>query len=341
VFAIQWSKHPSLLKRLIELDTRGYSAPEIGLIIYKQYPDLILASPTRDQVKNALVYAKQRLPFLDKKFIPDTMPYYNKYIKQIRGDDVVAKNTALLSDTLSSQRRKILVIADIHVPFTDEGKLQKAVDLHRSADIVVIAGDVMDMYGCSRHRKRMSVPHELEVDRTVRFLEYISETFPMTVVLPGNHDKRPMKKIQDVVPPELFYLFEDNDTLSLLTRPFSNIMFHNDWFYQIGDAVFTHAERSSSIEGRPAVLTADFFLVKGWAKRLKMDPIRVVVQAHTHQVSSVYREDLKMMECGCLAQVMEYTTDSSAVMRPPMNGCVSLMQYNGLTDFNESREWVL
>jgi hypothetical protein len=111
------------------------------------------------------------------------------------------------------------------------------------------------------------------------------------------------------------------------------------------DTDVAHAERSSAIEGRPAVLLGDFFATKGWAKRLNLPDIRVFVQAHTHQVSCVYREDVKYFESGCLvdweSDGAEYTLDSTAFMRPPMNGFVSLVQYRGRTEFNESREYVL
>lgn len=338
---VQWSKHPIIMKRLLELDAMNLLQAEMADIIYQEFPEILPDRPTRDQVKNALARAREKAPAITKKFIPDTMPYYNKYREQIEGREKVKKNDKLLSEILQLKKRKMFVISDIHVPFTDEVKLQRAIDLNRTADICIIAGDVMDMYGCSRHRKRKSVPHEVELDRTVRLFELLSETFPIVVVLHGNHDDRPIKKIRDVVPPELFYLFESGGPLELLSRPFSNVFFIDDWYFQIGDAVMAHAERSSTVEGRPAVMLAEFFLVKGWAKRLSMPDIRVVVQAHTHQVSAVYREGLKMLECGCMAEVMEYTLDSSAVMRPPMNGCVSIVQYDGISDFNQTREYVL
>lgn len=343
---IKWSENPKLLAKLLELDARGFTQDEIAKQIFidrldGDYADVVSEIPTRGQIKNAVEYAKQKANFLSDKIVPDRLPYYNKYRSRIEGAESIAKDTTLLSSIIEKKKRTILGIADIHVPFTDETKLQKAVELNRSADLVVIAGDTMDQYSCSRWRKRKYVPLDIELDQTIRVLEYLSETFPAVVVLPGNHDNRAIKKIQELVSPDLFFLFEEEGPLGLLTRAFPNVFYHPDWYYQIGDTVFTHAERSSSYEGRPAVLTAEFFLVKGWAKRMNMPEIRVVVQAHTHQVSSVYREDLKMMECGTLAKTMEYTLDSSAIMRPPLNGCVRIVQEDGKSDFIESREFYL
>lgn len=334
----QWT--PVLMNALIELDTRGFNHGEIADELVIRFPELG-SLPTKDSIRHALDRAREKVTYLKDLKVANRTPYYDKYKSEIRGDVTVEKDTAALEAFEKAETRTILVLSDIHVPFTDETKLQKAIDLHRNASAVILTGDVMDMYGCSRWRKRQYIAHDLEIDNTVRLFEYISSIFPLVFAFPGNHDKRPTKKIQDILPDYLQYLVSDDDTLGMISKAFPNVFYTDDWYKQIGDAVFTHAERSSAVEGRPAVLTADFFLSKGWAKRLKMGDLRLVVQGHTHQVSATYREDLKMIETGCLAQVMEYTLDSSAVMRPPMNGAVIVTQNNGITDFNQTREYIL
>jgi hypothetical protein len=312
--------------------------------IRTEFPEEVKRLPSRDQIKNALAYARSRAEYIKDRPRTQIMPYYDKYVNEIEGVNVIAKDATLLSSIMEKSKRKILVISDLHVPFTDETKLQKVVDQNRTADMVVIGGDFLDMYGCSRHRKRRNVPHEIEIDNAIRILEYLSDTFPWVRILRGNHDARALKKVQDMCPPELLYLF-DNEPLDLIVRPFSNVEYIGDWWTNIGDTIIAHAERSSAIEGRPAVLLGEFFATKGWAKRLHLPEIRVFVQAHTHQVSTVYREDVKYFESGCLvdwqSDGVEYVLDSTAFMRPPMNGYITLTQYKGQTSFNESREFVL
>lgn len=341
---IRWSQYPYILNRLLELDAQRFTQPEIAYKLREEFPDEVKRVPTRDQVKNALSYARTRAEYLQDRPRAQIMPYYDKYRAEIEGVVTVEKDFALLESLLAKPKLKVFVVSDIHVPFTDEDKLQKAIELNRTADIVVVGGDFLDMYGCSRHRKRTSVPHEVEIDNGVRLLEYLSETFPWVRIIRGNHDARALKKVQDLVPADLLYLF-DTEPLDLITRPFSNVEYTGEWWTQVNDTIIAHAERSSAIEGRPSVLLGEFFLTKGWAKRLKLQQPRVFVQAHTHQVSSVYREDIKYFESGCMIKTgtvaTQYVLDSTAVMRPPMNGFVSLVQYNGLTDFNSSREFVL
>jgi len=334
---ILWSQEPEILRKLLELDARGYSQTDMVDEVFSEFG----LRTTRDRLKNGLAFARLEAKNLADVPPPDYMPNFNRFVDPNTGELMaVAKNSALLEGIMQRTKRKIAVFSDIHVPFTDEEKLQKAVELNRAADILIIAGDVLDMYGCSRHRKQTDLPHTQELDMGMRLMAYLAETFPVVIVLPGNHDRRALKKIQDLLPPELFYLFT-GEPVETLTRPFPNVFYHDNWYLQVGDAIFTHAEISSIIEGRPAVKVAEWFLLKGWKQRLGLDDIRVVVQAHTHQVNCVYREGLKMIECGCLAKPMEYTMDSRAVMRPPLNGCVSIIQYNGQSDFNQTREYLL
>jgi predicted phosphodiesterase len=341
---IKWSQHPTILNRLLELDAARYTQPEMAQMIRDEFPMEIVRVPTRDQIKNALAFARNKAEYLRERPRAQIMPYFDRHRDAIEGVIEVEKDYALLSSILEKPKRKILILSDLHVPFTNESKLQKAIDLNRTADMVVIGGDFLDMYGCSRHRKRKSVPHEVEIDTGVRVLEYLSETFPWVTIIRGNHDSRAMKKVQDAVDPSLLYLF-DTEPLDLMVRPFSNVQYVGNWWTQIGDALIAHAERSSTVEGRPGILLGNYFQEKGWAKRLNLPPIRVFVQAHTHQVSAVYREDTKYFECGALVDDQstgaEYVTDSTAFMRPPLHGCVLLTQFSGKTDFNLSREYVL
>lgn len=337
-----WSKYPDILNRLIELDARNYTAREIGEIVVREFPVLVSHDLTRDQIKNAISRAKGRTLRLTDRPAAQFMPYYDKFREEIEGNIITPKDLSTRNKILSKPKKQLLIISDLHVPFTDEEKLQRTMDMNSGADVCVVAGDLMDLYGCSRHRKRTNIPHEVELDNTVRLLEVLSSRFPWVFIIRGNHDERALKKVRDVLPPDLLYLV-DNEPLDLLTRPFRNIQYIDNWYIQIGDAIIGHQERSSTIEGKPAIFMMEWFLDKAWATRLQLDPMpKVFVTGHTHQISAMYpRDEVKVFESGCLTKTMEYTQDASAFMRPPQNGFVTLVQNGTKTDFNLSREHIL
>jgi Calcineurin-like phosphoesterase len=229
---IRWSQFPDILNRLLELDARRFTQGEMASHIRLEYPEEVKRLPTRDQIKNALAYARSRAEYINDRPRAQIMPYYDKHRNEIEGVNVVEKDTALLQSIIEKPKRKILVVSDLHIPFTDETKFQKVIELNRTADMVIVGGDFLDMYGCSRHRKRKSVPHEVEIDNAVRYIEYLSDIFPWVKILRGNHDARAMKKVQDMCPAELLYLF-DNEPLDLLVRPFSNVEYLGDWWTQM------------------------------------------------------------------------------------------------------------
>lgn len=327
-----------LRNRLLELSAQPYTQPEIAQILTNELGVRI----SRDQVKNAIARTREAADYLKHRPIAQPTPYLAKYEDELKGLNVIDKTYPVLENILALPRRKILIISDIHVPFESQENLQKAVDLNRTADMLIIAGDFLDLYSCSRHRKKSNVMHEVELDRAVRVLEYLSSMFPWVRIIRGNHDERAIKVVRDRLPSELLYLVE-NEPLDILVRPFNNVEYVDSWWTQIGDAVVAHQERSSTTEGKPGIYLMDFFLDKGWAGRMKLDPIpRVFVTGHTHQISSMYpRPGVKVFESGSITEAQDYTMDSQAFMRPPLAGFVSLTQHGGETDFNMSREHIL
>lgn len=327
-----------LRNRLLELDAQNLSQPEIAQVLTQE----LRIPVTRDQIKNALARTKEAADYLAHRPIAQPTPYLAKYDSELKGLVTVDKAYPVLADILEQPKRKVLVISDIHVPFESQENLQKAIDLNRTADMLIIAGDFLDLYSCSRHRKRMNLPHETELDRGVRVLEYLSKTFRWVRIIRGNHDERALKKIRDLLPAELLYLVE-NEPLDIITRPFANVEYVDNWWTQVGDAIIAHQERSSTTEGKPGIYLMEFFLEKGWADRMNLQPKpRVFVTGHTHQISSMYpRPGIKVFESGSITEAQEYTMDATAFMRPPLAGFVSLNQIDNMTDFNTSRESVL
>ena len=89
--------------------------------------------------------------------------------------------------------RKILVIADCHVPYHDERALEAAIrhGVKEGCEAVYLNGDVCDFYALSRFQKdRAERNLKREIDTTKEVLTEFARHFPERWFKQGNHDER-------------------------------------------------------------------------------------------------------------------------------------------------------
>jgi hypothetical protein len=324
-------------RRLTELSTdpEKYSGSRIASIMSEEFGEVF----SRDAVHNKITRLELRT--LVDKPITNPMPYYDKYKDIITGELEapekilkIGKDDAYLENKKS--RLKILHLGDLHIPF-DLGELvQTAVNRNLTADIVVTS-EIMDCYALSRFIKEDNVPLETEIDNTVRYFEYLSETFPIIIAIEGNHGRRISKEICKNTPTSIRFLTESN-MLRVLARPFKNIIVVDKPYFQINDTVFVHAEMFSKIDLKAAVSVYSF--LQEWKETLKLRPFRLILEAHTHMMGATYRAgNVKIMETGCLCGTQKYAIDKF-YSKPHTCGYVTIIQNNGVSDFNLSREFV-
>ena len=329
---IEWNIEQ--VKRLTELvcDPEGYSESQIAGIMSEESGELF----TRDAVHNKIFRLELRT--LVDKPTTDIMPYFNKYREIIESDAVIPKSVRVPNESGFidfSGKIKILYLGDPHIPFQVDEQIQTAVNRNLGADIVV-TNEVMDCYSISRFTKSISVPFEVEVDNTVRYLEFLSETFPIVYVVGGNHEARLNRAFRTGVPPSLLFLVNDN-ILRFLSKPFPNVVTVERPYMQVNDAVFTHAEYFSKIDLRAGM--SAFGFLREWQGSLGLRDFRLIVQAHSHMLGSTYRAgDFKIMEGGTLTMVPDYAVDNF-YSKPQTNGYIVVVQKDGVTDFNLTREF--
>jgi hypothetical protein len=71
---------------------------------------------------------------------------------------------------------------------------------------------------------------------------------------------------------------------------------------------------------------------------LGLDPWRVLIQAHTHQLGLFpWRADKLLVEGGCMCSTHSYQLQARIMGRPQRLGYVTLQQENGRTDINSVR----
>ena len=323
-------------RRLTELvcDPERYSESQIAKIMTDEFGEEF----TRDAVHNKILRLSVR-SLLDRP-IPDRMPYYSVHKDIIEGDDELEKVLELKPNQMyleiPKNNLKILHLGDPHIPFQNDEQIQTAMNRNASADIVVTT-EVIDCYSISRFNKNLSIPFEVEIDAAVRYFETLSENFPLSIVTSGNHDKRIDKAFMKGVPPALLWLVKGS-ILKLLAKPFPNVIVSETPVLQINDAVFAHAEFFSKVDLKAAMNVRSF--LTEWKDTLDLRDFRLVIQSHTHMVGATYRSgNLKVMESGCLCKVPDYSV-MGFYSKPQTNGYVVIVQRDGVTDFNLTREYV-
>lgn len=327
---IDWT--PEKVNRLSELasDPEEYSENKIAEKMSDEFSELF----SRDAVHNKLNRLEEQTALVDKP--RPEMPYFSKYEDIINGVEV-PKVFEFEGPCISlpKDRLKILHLGDLHIPFQVDEQIQTAVNRNRTADLAITV-EVSDCYSISRFNKNLSIPLELEIDYVLRYFEFMNETFPLTLVLAGNHQKRIAKDLMKNLHPSLLFLM-DGDLMNKLAKPFERVVVCKTPIIQVNDALFTHAECFSKVDMKAAVSV--YQLMGEWKEVLELNPYSCIVQSHTHMLGATYRGGhCKIMESGCLCHVPDYAVQAF-YSKPQTNGYLVLVQKEGKTDFNLTREY--
>jgi len=119
---------------------------------------------------------------------------YNDFRPRLKGNKRVAY------DFINSRERRILVIGDIHAPFTLKGYLDFCKDMYarHNCNQVIFIGDIIDNHYASFHATDpdgMGGGDELSL--AINHVKKWKKAFPVADVCIGNHDRIIMRKAFD------------------------------------------------------------------------------------------------------------------------------------------------
>lgn len=249
----------------------------------------------------------------------------------------------------AQDRRKLVIFGDVHCPFQETAFIEEILLREKDADIALVMGDSMDGYSVSRFTAHERVPIEQEYAAMDIFYGRLSETFPEVWRIQGNHDERLEKQIRerlslDAVSALLLLTGGHFDLVRAATQRMPNVKAINQkaqgrtmaWLAQVGDILVSHAERFSVVPG--AALRKIEEALSDNHRLFDLQPWRVLLQAHTHQLGMFpWHAEKWLIEVGCLCQVPGYALSPKLGGRPQRRGYVTLEQVNGVTDINSIR----
>ena len=252
-------------------------------------------------------------------------------------------------DALDPNRKRILVIPDLHVPF-HEPKMVADMIARESGktDLAICIGDVGDAYALSRFAKYETVPYAYEWSEVTVMMQTLSESFPEVKIIIGNHDARLRRAIANHLTSDMVEaittmaggtlcpitaLARKYDNISVAKHPVPNTDMTVDWLMVEGDALLAHPEKYSRVPGN--ALRAFEEWAADNAAAIGLDSIRLLVMGHTHQMAILpWRSNSLLVECGCLCQTQGYMTGARIGGRPQRRGYIWFDQYDGVTDLN-------
>lgn len=249
-------------------------------------------------------------------------------------------------------RQKILVAGDFHIPFHDKAAVAGMFAREKDADVLILNGDLQDFYSISRFTKYEHIPIDQELTEVTLFLEQASQTFPRVLVTTGNHDvPRFERQLRDRLPDDMVkvveYLAGGNlSPIAAIARRYPNVEIASvpvgkhtvSWMAQVNDLIVTHAEKFSRVPGSTLRGIEEWLADMHGA--LGLQPWRVLVQAHTHQLGMFpWHADKLLVEGGCMCQTHGYQLAAKIGGRPQRRGYVTMEQIDGVTDLNSVRPY--
>ena len=318
-------------KRLLELQVERdlYGSPsesEMATTLSDEFEITL----TKDAVHGKLWRVSERMAMAPY----EPMPNYEQY-KHLIHDSSIDNEPPRFN---ISGHKKILHASDLHIPHHNARAVTAALNSNAAADLVVMS-ELMDIGSFSKWGSTDAIPLQHEVEETLTLLELMDAAFPCTILLSSNHENRIARSLVKVLPTEMSLLLNDFSILQLLARPFENVHVVDNWFVQVGDALFCHAEKYSSVSMKAAVDLDAYFKDNYTYLGVKM-PYRVLVQAHTHHLGVSYKPDLKLFESGMLCQLRDWQ-EVKIQKNPWVTGYIVIEMEDGRCTLNKCREHVL
>jgi predicted phosphodiesterase len=246
---------------------------------------------------------------------------------------------------------RIVIAGDFHAPFHEPELVGELIAREsKAADLLIVNGDVQDFYSISRFTKYEHVSIEEELGAVDALIGQLSRAFSRVVIVCGNHDKpRFEKQLRSLVSLDMMHVIEfltggTLDVVEVIARRYPNVTiarhhvgrYRVGWFYQHGDLICSHAEKFSKVPGAAMRGVHEWFVDRH--ETLGLQPWRVLIQAHTHQLGLFpWLADQLLIEGGCMCQTHGYQLDARVAGRPQRRGYVVLEQRDGVTDMNSVR----
>lgn len=250
---------------------------------------------------------------LDHEFKSSQDVFKNSFFDVSRGFNYEKKAIEIFKKTLEV-KKNVLVIGDLHLPFTLDGYLEHCIETYykHNCNEVVFIGDIIDNHASSYHETDpdgYSAGQELKL--AIQQVKKWYQAFPKATVIIGNHDRLIMRKAYS------------SGLSKLWIKDYAEVLGAPGWNFtesiEIDDVLYIHGEG-------------------GVARTRARRDLCSIVQGHLHTQASVdwiVGKNFKIFACqtGCGIDAKAYAMVYAKEFAKPAIGCAVIL--NGKTVFNE------
>jgi predicted phosphodiesterase len=252
-------------------------------------------------------------------------------------DRIREELSSFIAEKYVGKKAKILYLSDLHIPFTMYKDVESIIAEHSDADILVINGDLLDLFAVSKFPKDKEIALRRELEEGRNFLEFVSKKFKDVIVTEGNHERRLRSYIKNMIPSDMQFLFPD-DALKIIAsgevlkkNKLENVHIVGSWWIRLFDTIFAHPDNYTNSNLKTVQNTSEHFSI------IKNIWHRSCIIGHTHRAGWVMSGEVKLVETGCLCYDMDYHNGSNFT-RTKWTRAYYVAHFNelGLSEFNKS-----
>ena len=276
---------------------------------------------------------------------------YHEAIQKIR--DLRDKLVKVTSDRFVKVGRpvnadfKVLSISDMHIPFENPKVIEFLIEKHSDADILVLNGDIFEMYIVSKWPKNKAILLRHEYEIALEWIKLFINIFPKVVLVSGNHEHRLQSYFAANIDPAISFMVSD-DILTRLKKGYGfdeegmfckKFNWENQVSYDggllrhytvIGKTIFVHPNDFSSVPMRTAI---------NWANdMIEREDFECMIMSHTHKSGSYIWRNRLLIEQGCCCVPLDYESSGRAKKSlQSYGGAIIYMDREGHVDFDRTK----
>lgn len=317
----------------IQLRDNGCKPKKIAEILSNEFN----AKITVDMVNGRERVYKNQSSSNSKKLFNDK--FYNLKEEFIFSEKIKKDMKAIWEKFEDGKPKKILSLSDLHAPYMNFEKIEKAINDNLDCDICVLNGDIFDGEAMSSFNKMNEIEIEKEFEQILELLNVITTKFKWIVWNGGNHDLMRFSRyiMKNIKHNMRQYTFDRLNPIKYLTENYSNILTINYNTLQIGDVVFKHPNGYSNIEMRTVI--SEYDILSANKADLPNPNFKCICIGHTHYMGNYIKNDVLVIEQGCLCHIPDYRFNNPVKRRWTTGYARIELDKNNKVIFNKSK-WV-